>query len=109
MAACKSRFVAAITRTSERIERVPPTRSNSFSGNKLLGCSRFASYEDRRITRCNFGDARENTFQSGRCSDDLFKHRSFVDFFTQSDVFAPKPVFRPLAVVDVRQGDIPTS
>ena len=31
MAACKSRFVAAITRTSVRIGRVPPTRSNSCS------------------------------------------------------------------------------
>src|SRR4030095_5467600 len=43
-----------------------------------------------------------------RCSNDLFKHRGFVDFLTQSDVFAPKPVFRLLAVFDVRPGDIPT-
>src|SRR6266403_1177522 len=76
--------------------------------NSLFACSCFTRDGDRRITRCDFGDARENTFQSGRCSHDFFKHRGFVDFFTQSDVFAPKAVFRPLAVFDVRQGDIPT-
>ena len=31
MAACRSRLVAAITRTSARIRRLPPTRSNSCS------------------------------------------------------------------------------
>jgi formate hydrogenlyase transcriptional activator len=29
--------------------------------NELFARSRFASYEDRRITRCDFGRARENT------------------------------------------------
>src|SRR3984893_1306345 len=75
---------------------------------QLFACSCFTRYEDRRISRCDFGDARENTFQSGRCSNDLFKHRGFVDFFTQSDVFLTKPVFRLLAVFDVRKGNIPT-
>src|SRR6266566_3849288 len=76
--------------------------------NQLFACSRFTRDEDRRITRCDFGDARENTFQSGRCSNDLFKHRGFVDFFTQSDVFLTKAVFRLLAVFDVGSGHIPT-
>src|ERR1700690_4238756 len=76
--------------------------------NQLFACSCFTGDEHRRITRCDFGDARENTLQSGGCSNDLFKHRGFVDFFAQCDIFAPKPVFRPLAVVDVRPRNIPT-
>src|SRR6267154_286737 len=76
--------------------------------NKLFACSCFTRDEDRRITRCDFGDARENTFQNGRCSNDLFEHRGFVDFFTQSDVFTPKPVFSLLSILDVRRGNIPT-
>src|SRR6266481_10070797 len=70
--------------------------------------SGFTGDEDGRITRCDFGDARENIFQSGRCSNELFKHRGFVDFFTQSDVFLTKAVFRLLAVFDVGSGQIPT-
>src|SRR6266403_5983120 len=76
--------------------------------NRLFACSCFTRDEDRRIARCDFGDARENTFQSGRCSNDLFKHRGFVDFFTQSDVFLTQPVFRLLAIFDVGSGHIPT-
>src|SRR5882672_10126917 len=76
--------------------------------NKLFACSRFTRDEDRRTTRCDFGDAREYAFQSGRCPNDLFKHRGFVNFFTQSDVFLTKPVFRLLAVFDVGSGHIPT-
>src|SRR6266704_2688228 len=76
--------------------------------NELFACSCFTRDEDRRITRCDFGDARENTFQSGRCSNDLFKHRGFVDFFAQSDVFVTKLVFRLLAVFDICRGNIPT-
>ena len=78
------------------------------AGNKLLARSCVASYEDRRITRCDFGDARENSFQSGRCSNNLFKHRGFVDFFTQGNVFALQPVFRLLSILNVRRGNIPT-
>src|SRR6267154_3423566 len=77
--------------------------------NKFFACSCFARDEDRRISRCDFGDARENTFQSGRCSNDLFKHRGLVDFFTQSDIFTSKPVFSLLSILDVRRGNIPTS
>src|SRR6266851_1657206 len=76
--------------------------------NKLFACSCFTRNEDRRITRRDFGNAREYAFQSRRCSNDLFKHRGFVDFFTQSDVFAPEPVFSLLSIFDVRQGNIPT-
>src|SRR5712671_1031008 len=76
--------------------------------NQLFACSCFTCNEDRRIAWRDFGDARENTFQSGRCSNDLLKHRGFVDFFAQGDVFAPKPVFSLLSIFDVRRGNIPT-
>src|SRR6266850_771168 len=76
--------------------------------NKLFACSRFARDKDRRITRCDFGDARENTFQSGRCSNDLFKHRGFVDFFTQSDVFMLQSLLSSLAVFNIGARSIPT-
>src|ERR1700730_3296982 len=76
--------------------------------NQLFACSCFTRDEDRRISWRDFGDAREYAFQSRRCSNDLFKHRGFVDFFTQSDVFLTKPVFRLLAVFDVGSGHIPT-
>src|SRR6266446_1824855 len=76
--------------------------------NQLFACSRFARDKDRRITRRDFGNAREYAFQSRRCSNDLFKHRGLIDFFTQSDVFLTKPVFRLLAVFDVGSGHIPT-
>src|ERR1700719_2826535 len=76
--------------------------------NKLFACSCFTRDEDRRIAWRDFGDARENTFQSGRCSNDLFKHRGFVDFLTQSDVFLTKPVFRLLTIFYVGSGHIPT-
>src|SRR5260370_29244197 len=97
-------------RTVHADERARSTIGSSMYGacNKLFACSRFTRDEDRRITRCDFGDTRENTFQSGRCSNDLFKHRGFVDFFTQSDVFLTKPVFGLLAIFDVGSGHIPT-
>src|SRR5271155_2082644 len=77
--------------------------------NQLFACSCFTRDEDRRITWRDFGDARENTFQCGRCSNDLFKHRGFVDFFAQSDVLAAKRVFRLLAFFDVSSNDVPAS
>jgi len=62
--------------------------------------------EDRRISRCDFGDARENTFQSGRCSNDLFEHEALSISSRKSDVFAPKPFFSLLSIFDVRRGNI---
>src|SRR5277367_3906854 len=76
--------------------------------NQLFACSRFACDEDRRITSGDFGDAREYGFQSRRGPNNLFKHRGLIDFFAQSDVFAPKPVFSLLSILDVRRGNIPT-
>src|ERR1700693_600619 len=76
--------------------------------NKLLACSSFTGYEDCRITWRYFGDARRHSSQNWRCSDNLFKHRSFVDFFPKSHVLALKPVFSLLAIVDIRRGHIPT-
>src|SRR5258708_29606543 len=77
-------------------------------GNELFACSWFARDEDRRIAWRDFGDAPENTFQSGRCSNDVFKHRGFVDFFAESDVFAMKSVFGLLAILNVGAGSIPS-
>src|SRR6266478_7913672 len=76
--------------------------------NKLFACSCFTRDEDRRITRCDFGDARENTFQSGRGSNDLFEHRGFVDFFTQSDVLLLQSLLSSFAVFDIGARNIPT-
>src|SRR6266478_7090870 len=76
--------------------------------NKLFACSSFTRDEDRRIAWRDFGDARENTFQSRRCSNDLFKHRGFVDFFTQGDVFLLQFLFNSFAVVNVSTRNIPT-
>src|SRR5271169_1823494 len=69
--------------------------------NELFARSRFASYEDRRIAWRDFGDARENTFQSGRCSNNLFEHRCLVDFFSQGNVFVLKPLLCLFAILDV--------
>ena len=82
MAACKSWLVAAITRTSARIRRLPPMRSNS----------------------CSCKTRRSAIW----CSDNLFKHRGFVDFFTHSHVLALKPIFSLLAILDVGTGNIPS-
>src|SRR5580704_10920563 len=76
--------------------------------NQFFACSCFTCNENSRIASRNFRNARKNTLQSGRCSNDLFEHRSLVDFFTQSDVFPTKPVFRLLAVFDVGPARIPT-
>src|SRR5712664_157931 len=76
--------------------------------NQLFACACFTRDEDRRITRCDFGDARENTFQSRRCSNDLFKHRGFVDFFTQSDVLLSQSLLSLLAILDVSSCAIPS-
>src|ERR1700756_5179723 len=76
--------------------------------NKLFARSRFARDKNRRITRRDFGNAREYAFESRRCSNDLFKHRGFVDFFTQSDVFAAKTVFSLLAILDIGARHIPS-
>src|SRR5277367_666180 len=75
--------------------------------NQLFACSCFARDEDRRITRCDFGEARKNIFQSGRCSNDLLKHGGLVDFFTESDVFALKSILSLLSIFNVRSGKIP--
>src|ERR1700740_1152830 len=76
--------------------------------NKLCARSRFARDKNRRITRRDFGNAREYAFQSRRCPNDLFKHRGFVDFFAESNVFAMKSVFGLLAILNVGAGSIPS-
>src|SRR6267154_3989245 len=68
--------------------------------NKLFACSCFTRDEDRRITRCHFGDARENTFQSGRCANDLLKHPGFIHFFARNDVVVLESLFGPPGICD---------
>src|SRR5260370_1863050 len=86
-----------------------PPRSTLFPYTTLFrACSRFTRDEDRRITRCDFGDARENIFQSGRGSNDVFKHRGLADLLTKRDVFLAKPVFRLLAVFNVSTCAVPS-
>src|ERR1700741_4764317 len=69
--------------------------------NELFARSRFARNEDRRITRRDFGDTRQYAFQSGRCSDNLFKHRGFIDFLAQRDVFMLQSLLGSFAIVDI--------
>jgi hypothetical protein len=74
---------------------------------KLFACSRFPRDENRRIARCNFGDAREYTRQSRGGPDNLFKHRGLVDFLAQSGVFLLQFLLSPLAVFDIGTRNIP--
>src|SRR5579862_591247 len=76
--------------------------------NQLFASSCFARDENSRITRCDFGDARDYALQRRRCSNDLFEHRGFVDFFSQSDVFLLQSFLCSLAIVDVYGGRIET-
>jgi hypothetical protein len=76
--------------------------------NKLFPGARISRDEDRRIAPRDFRDAREHALQSGGGSDDLLKHRRFVDFFPQGHVFQTEPVFRLLTIFDIRSGDVPT-
>src|SRR5260370_11762299 len=50
--------------------------------NQLLACSRFTRDENRGITWCNFGDAREHSLQSWGGPDNLFKHRDLLHFIS---------------------------
>src|SRR6202008_4355820 len=63
----------------------------------------------RRITRCDFGDARENTLQSGRGSNNLFKHRRFVDFFSQGNVFMLESLLNAFAFINICSSHIPSN
>src|SRR5579862_1118441 len=76
--------------------------------NQLFASSCFTRDENSRITRSDFGDAREYALQSRRCSNDLFEHRGLVDFFSQSDVFSAKGVLSLLAILYIRRGKVPT-
>src|SRR4029077_4435202 len=64
--------------------------------------------ENGQVAWRNLGNMGQYRFQGGRCSYDLFEHRSFIDFFTQSDVFVTKSVFRLLAILNVSAGYIPS-
>ena len=67
-----------------------------------------AQNETGRVTGCNLGNMGQYRFQGGRCSYDLFKHRSFINFFPKSYVFSLQPLFSLLAIVNVGTGNIPS-
>ena len=41
-------------------------------------------------------------------SDDFLEQQVTVDFFSQRDVFVPRPILRAFAMLDVRSGRIPS-
>src|SRR6266702_1121809 len=75
--------------------------------NQLFACSCFTSDKDRRITWRNFGNAGKYSFQNGRGSNDLFKHRGLGDFFTQSDVLLLQSLLSSFAFINIRSRNIP--
>src|SRR5579864_6270003 len=85
----------------------PPGSPVNSACNQLLACSRFARDENRRIARRNFGDAREYTLQSGGGSNNLFKHRGLVDFFTESGVLQLELLLGSFAFINIRGRNIP--
>jgi len=71
--------------------------------------SRFASYEDRRITRCDFGDAQENTFQRREMFQTISSNIEALSISSRrATFFLTKPVFRLLAVLNIGASNIPT-
>src|SRR6202008_471584 len=55
----------------------------------------------------NFGNVRENGLQSRRGSDNLLKHRSFINLFTESGVLLLQFILVSLAILDVGTCDVP--
>src|SRR5580700_2795723 len=76
--------------------------------NEFLARSCLPRYKNRGITWRDLGDARENRLQSRRGSNDLLKHRGFVDFLPEGDVFLLKPFLSPLAVFDIGTRSVAT-
>src|SRR5258705_11819278 len=74
---------------------------------EFLPSAGLPSNQDCRIAAGDFGDQRQYGLQRPRGANDLLEHRRLVDFFSQCHVFLLKPLFRPLAIVDISTGDIP--
>src|SRR3989442_209070 len=90
----------------ERLRRPSRPLVNS-ARDELLAGTGFAKEEDRRIGR---GDLRHlDQHRSQRCgrAHDLFKHRGAIDVFAQREILALRPLFGPLAIVDVHGRGVP--
>src|SRR5882762_11855049 len=77
------------------------------SRNKLLARSRFTRDQNCRIGWRYFGNAREYSLQSRGGSDNLLKHRSFINLFTESGVLLLQFFLVSLAILDVGTCDVP--
>src|SRR6266850_4225930 len=75
--------------------------------NKLFACSRFTRDQNCGISWRNFGNAREYSLQSRGGSDNLLKHRSFINLFTEGGVFLLQFILVSLAILDVGTCDVP--
>src|SRR5580700_4831495 len=78
------------------------------TGYKFLACAGFAGKEHSGVGRADLRYARQDLFQGGRGADDLFEHRSLVDFLPQGDVFVVESFFNLLAILDFGPGHIPS-
>src|ERR1700723_4483028 len=77
------------------------------AGDKLFPRTGFTRNQDRGIAWRCFRDKREHGLQGSGGSDNLFRHRGFIDFFTESKVFPLESFLRSLAVFDVGEGAVP--
>src|SRR5216683_3629639 len=77
------------------------------SRHKLFACSRFTRDQNCGISWRNFGNAREYSLQSRGGSDNLLKHRSFINLFAEGGVFLLQFILVSLAILDVGTCDVP--
>src|SRR5258705_2964698 len=77
------------------------------SRHKLFTCSRFHRDQNCGISWRNFGNARENGLQSRGGPDNLLKHRSLINLFTDSGVRWRHFILVSLAILDVGPCDVP--
>src|SRR5258707_8939541 len=77
------------------------------SRHKLFSCSRFTRDQNSGIGWRNIGNAREHSLQSRGCSDNLLKHRSLLNLFTESGVLLLQFILVSLAILDVGTCDVP--
>src|SRR5260221_7873922 len=77
------------------------------SRHKLFACSRFTRDQNCGISWRNFGNDRENGLQSRGGSDNLLKHRSLINLFTESGVLLLQFILVSLAILDVGTCDVP--
>ena len=78
------------------------------SRDQLLAAAGFAQDQDRGIGGGDLVDQREHASQGRRRPDDFLEHRRAIDLFAQRDVLVANPVFRLLAIVDVRRRRVPS-